>query len=289
MITRLRQPTFRLLALSSSSSPRCLLTTRPFLTFYFNHHPRDFTSTRHHSDNQVNHYEILKVRSDCTNAELKKQFYVLSKETHPDINPNDPTASQRFSQISESYSVLADPEKRSRYDRDFARTQHASSPRHRGGSYAGSRPASGLSKRRGTFRGPPPSFYAHGNPTARTARQAESSASSSSSSSPPPGGTANASAFNEFAPDFDPTPTFKTQTHEDARRQTRRAAAIAAAAAHAEDDGDFWVRFAVVTGVVLVGITVASMLGSMGAPKGGLVRGDGSRRTEGKNEWTKGM
>ena len=57
----------------------------------------------------TNHYEILKLPMHATKADLKRQFYVLSKETHPDVNRQDPRASDRFAQISESYSILADP------------------------------------------------------------------------------------------------------------------------------------------------------------------------------------
>jgi curved DNA-binding protein CbpA len=77
--------------------------------------------------------------------------------------------------ISEAYAVLGTPAKRAAYDRDVLRlhhSTHSSHPSsHRGtshhGSYhstgpAGGRPASGLSRRRGTFRGPPPSFYRSG-------------------------------------------------------------------------------------------------------------------------------
>lgn len=272
----------RLLAPASQcSSYHSFLCTRLFSTIS----PR---SDRHH-----NHYEVLRLPPDCSKAELKKQFYVLSKETHPDINPSDPHASRRFSQISESYSVLADPEKRRKYDREhvYAKQQRAASntPGHRG-SFAGSRPASGLSKRRSAFRGPPPSYYAHGNPSTNTAKTASASQKSSESSTND-AGTFNASGYAPDAtydPDFDPSRILRTQTHEDTRRQSRRAAEMARAQAEMEDDGNFWARFAVVSGVVILGVTVASIVGGMGKVKGGMVRGDGSRRSEGKNEWAKG-
>ena len=76
-----------------------------------------------------NNYETLKLPPNCTHADLKKQFYILSKETHPDLNPGDPKASERFTQVSESYSVLADPEKRKRYDRDILRYKQSHSRR----------------------------------------------------------------------------------------------------------------------------------------------------------------
>lgn len=244
-------------------------------------------------DDPQNHYEVLEISPNATHAELKKQFYVLSKETHPDVNPKDPNAGKRFAQISESYSVLADPEKRKRYDRDVMRQYHASrshhgsrSSHHRG-TYAGHRPPSGLSKRRSAFKGPPPSFHAHGNPSANTAKQA-----GGSHPQPNMAGTFNASAYTargQWDPVFDASKVYRTQTHEDARRENRRAAALAEAQAEVEDDSNFWGRFIIVTGIIVLGVSLASLIAGMGkTPKGGLTRGDGSRRDGARNEWTKG-
>lgn len=100
---------------------------------------------------------------------VHRSFYALSKTHHPDVNPTDPHAARTFSLISESYTILSDPSRRATYDRDVLRLHHASShvhhPAH--GSYSSTNPAggrapSGLSRRRGTFRGPPPSFYRSG-------------------------------------------------------------------------------------------------------------------------------
>ncbi|KIX95259.1 uncharacterized protein Z520_09176 [Fonsecaea multimorphosa CBS 102226] len=236
-------------------------------------------------------------------AQLKKQFYVLSKETHPDVNRNDPKAAERFAQISESYSVLANPEKRKRYDRDVMRAHH---PHHRGshsshgdrsqggGTYAGHRPASGLSKRRSTFKGPPPSFYAHGNPSARTQQGADARNTqgqrAAGTGEEYTAGTFNAGAFSEGGgPAFDTRPTLKTQTHEDYRRANRRAAELAAAQAAVEED-NFWARFIVVSGIIVLGVSVGTLIIHMAnKPRGGgLIRGDGSRRDGARNEWTKG-
>lgn len=96
---------------------------------------------------------------------VRRSFYKLSKAHHPDHNRNDPSAPQRFMRISEAYRTLSIPDKRAAYDRDTMNVNKPSPGRH--GSYsspgpAGGRPASGLSKRRGTYRGPPPSFYRSG-------------------------------------------------------------------------------------------------------------------------------
>ena len=202
------------------------------------------------------------------------------------MNPNDPTASERFSQVSASYSVLADPEKRKRYDRDVFRIRHASSgPRAAGhtGSYAGSRPPSGLSKRRGTFRGPPPSFYAHGG-----AKAGNSSQASNSSQGPQAGSFDPSSYSSNYDPDFDPDPVYRTQSVEDSRRNTRRQAEMARAQAELDDDGNFWGRFVLVTGVIVGAISLGSVIAGAGGTKGGMTRGDGSKRNGPKNEWTKG-
>lgn len=63
------------------------------------------------------YYEVLGVSRDTTAAELKKIYRKLALECHPDRNPDDPTAEERFKEISEAYAVLADPDKRARYDR----------------------------------------------------------------------------------------------------------------------------------------------------------------------------
>jgi len=63
------------------------------------------------------YYEILGVQRDAGEAELKKAYRKLALEYHPDRNPDDPDAEDRFKEISEAYAVLADPEKRRAYDR----------------------------------------------------------------------------------------------------------------------------------------------------------------------------
>lgn len=132
------------------------------------------------------HYATLELQPSANAKEIKKQFYALSKKYHPDVN-HDPSASERFVKISEAYHVLGVAEKRTSYDRDFHRASGHHDRHSRSGSYssrsggpAGGRPASGLSKRRSQFRGPPPSFYqqgGYGNQQAKRARaQAEAEA-----------------------------------------------------------------------------------------------------------------
>lgn len=63
------------------------------------------------------YYEILGVSRDAAIAEIKKAYRRLAVQYHPDRNPDDPAAEEKFKEASEAYAILADPEKRARYDR----------------------------------------------------------------------------------------------------------------------------------------------------------------------------
>jgi molecular chaperone DnaJ len=63
------------------------------------------------------YYEVLGVDRTVGEAELKKAYRKLALECHPDRNPDDPQAEERFKEISEAYAVLSVREKRTRYDR----------------------------------------------------------------------------------------------------------------------------------------------------------------------------
>jgi molecular chaperone DnaJ len=61
-------------------------------------------------------YKILGVSKDVSDAELKKVYRKLARENHPDSNPGDKKAEERFKDISEAYSVLSDADQRKEYD-----------------------------------------------------------------------------------------------------------------------------------------------------------------------------
>jgi molecular chaperone DnaJ len=62
-------------------------------------------------------YDILGVSRDASNDEIKRAYRQLAIKYHPDKNPGDSTAEEKFKEVAESYAILSDQEKRARYDR----------------------------------------------------------------------------------------------------------------------------------------------------------------------------
>ena len=61
-------------------------------------------------------YAILGIAEDASASEVKKAYRKLAQQLHPDANPGDKTAEERFKEVGRAYSVLSDPKKRSEYD-----------------------------------------------------------------------------------------------------------------------------------------------------------------------------
>ena len=66
--------------------------------------------------NFTDYYKELGLKKGASDDEIKKAFRSLAREYHPDANPDDPTAEEKFKKISEAYEVLSDPKKKARYD-----------------------------------------------------------------------------------------------------------------------------------------------------------------------------
>ena len=62
------------------------------------------------------YYEVLAIGKNATDAEIKSDYRKLAKKYHPDLNPGNKEAEEKFKEVNEANDVLSDPQKRQRYD-----------------------------------------------------------------------------------------------------------------------------------------------------------------------------
>lgn len=73
----------------------------------------------------IDYYKILGVNKNATQEEIKKAYKKLARKHHPDLNPDNAEAKQKFQEINEANEVLSDPEKRKKYDQYGENWKHA--------------------------------------------------------------------------------------------------------------------------------------------------------------------
>jgi len=73
----------------------------------------------------IDYYKILELDKTATQADIKKAYRKLARKLHPDLNPNDQSAQEKFQRVNEANEVLSDPEKRKKYDQYGKDWEHA--------------------------------------------------------------------------------------------------------------------------------------------------------------------
>ena len=73
----------------------------------------------------IDYYKVLGISKNASEDDIKKAYRKLARKYHPDVNPNDKTAEQKFKEINEANEVLSNPENRKKYDAYGEHWQHA--------------------------------------------------------------------------------------------------------------------------------------------------------------------
>ncbi|NEP45449.1 MAG: J domain-containing protein [Okeania sp. SIO2H7] len=64
-------------------------------------------------EKECNYYEVLGVSKNASTEQIKKAYHSLARQYHPDVNPGDINAAEKFKEINSMYEILSDPLKRS--------------------------------------------------------------------------------------------------------------------------------------------------------------------------------